>query len=157
MIAATTVRKKKENSPSPLSVMSERKSPRRIYSVESTVERSKALSGASDVDGFEESGWVVLGAAAPMRPRIASGGGSQFLFAAATAIRPATKEFPSKEPATTRHIRVAAAMPNQGPRSLVMAVLGLSVSHYQFNDSGNVRHTTATLSVVGMMSQGSSM
>lgn len=129
MIAATTVRKKNENSPMPLSVMSERKSPRRIYSVESTVERSRALRGASDVDGFVDSDWVALGAAAPMRPTRARGGGSQFLFAAATAIRPATKEFPSKELATTRQIRVAATMPNQGPRSLVMAVLEFSVSH----------------------------
>ena len=122
MIAATTVKKKNENSPRPLRVMSERKSPRRIYNVDSTVDRSRALSGASEVDGFGESGRVALEVAAPMWPTTARGAGSQFLFAAATAMRPDTKEFPSKEPATTRQIRVAAMMPNQGPRSLVMAV-----------------------------------
>jgi hypothetical protein len=58
----------------------------------------------------------------PTRPR---GGGNQLLFAAATAMRLATNELPSKEPATTRQIKNAAMMPNKGPSSRVMAVLDL--------------------------------
>lgn len=140
----------------PLRVTSERKFPRRIYRVDSTAERRRALCGASDVDAFWESDRVVLGATAPKRPTTAREGGSQFLFAAATAMRLATKEFPSKEPATTRQIRVAATMPNQGPSNLVMAVLELGVSHCQFNNSGisDHIHTTATLSVVEITSHG---
>jgi hypothetical protein len=44
------------------------------------------------------------------------------MFAAATVIRPATKEFPSREPATTKQIRIAATMPAPRPRSRPMAV-----------------------------------
>jgi len=37
-------------------------------------------------------------------------------------MRPATKELPSSEPATTRQMRMAATMPKAGPRRRVMAV-----------------------------------
>ncbi len=48
--------------------------------------------------------------------------GSQFIFAAATVMRPATKEFPRREPATTRQTRKAARMPKTGPRRRETAV-----------------------------------
>jgi hypothetical protein len=48
--------------------------------------------------------------------------GSQFLLAAATAIRPATKELPRREPATTRQISAAARKPKVRPRRRVIAV-----------------------------------
>lgn len=49
-IAPRTVRKKNEYSPRPLNVRRARKLPNRIYKVEKTVERSRALIGASDLD-----------------------------------------------------------------------------------------------------------
>ena len=75
-------------------------------------ERSRALSGASDVEvDFEVN-----------RPTRERNEGSQVLFAAATVIRPATKEFPRRDPATTRHTRIAAMIPPAGPVRRVIAV-----------------------------------
>lgn len=121
-IAPRTVRKKKEYSPSPLNVKRARKFPRRMYRAERIVESKIALMGASDraVLGNICSS-SVLGFN-PMYPTEAKIRGNQFMFAAATAMRPATNELPRREPATTRQIRAAAAMPNPCPRIRVIAV-----------------------------------
>lgn len=73
--------------------------------MEQAVEKRIALMGASavEVDRRETE---------PMRARKA---GNQLELAAATTMRPATNELPSKDPATTRHIRPAAMAPNVGP------------------------------------------
>jgi hypothetical protein len=110
--APRAVRKKKLYSPKPLNVNNARKLPNRIYSAERIDERRSALSGASDLE-------VVLEVNLPTRER---NDGSQDLFAAATVMRPATKEFPRREPATTRQTRIAAMMPPAGPVRRVIAV-----------------------------------
>jgi len=125
-MAPTTVKKKNVYSPSPLKVRSTRKLPRRMYMVEITVERIIALIGASDLVAFElssESSTASPPERRPTCPTMPKICGNQFMFAAATAIRPATNEFPSREPATTRQINTAATTPNAGPRKDVMAVL----------------------------------
>ena len=48
--------------------------------------------------------------------------GSQPLFAAATVMRPATKELPSREPATTKHTKTAAMILPNCPKSPEIAV-----------------------------------
>lgn len=111
--APSAVKKKKLYSPKPLNVNKARKFPNRIYSAERIDERRSALSGASDVEVVLEVNW-------PTRERKE---GSQDLFAAATVMRPATKEFPSREPATTRQTSIAATMPPAGPIRRVIAVL----------------------------------
>lgn len=77
------------------------------------MESSRALSGASEVEVVFEVNW-------PTRERK---DGSQALCAAATVMRPATKESPSREPAITRQTRMAAMMPPVEPVSRFMAVL----------------------------------
>lgn len=84
------------------------------------VDRSRALRGASDAD-FESGSVLELGFV-PTFPTTAKDRGSQFMFAAATVMRPVTKEFPSRAPATTKQTRTAATMPKPGPRSRVIAV-----------------------------------
>jgi len=133
-IAPRTVRKRKENSPRPLKVRRARKLPNRIYSAERTVEKRRALIGASDLKDPRELDVSVFGLdRIPTWPTNAKKPGNQFLFAALTVIRPATKESPSKEPATTRHIKIAAMMPNAGPRSRVIAVFS---TRYQPRNQG---------------------
>ena len=58
----------------------------------------------------------------PTRPMIVKKPGIQSFLAAATAMRLATKELPSKEPATTRQTRTAVTMPKPRPKRRVMAV-----------------------------------
>jgi hypothetical protein len=134
--APNAVKKKKLYSPRPLNVRRARKFPNRIYSVDRMVDKRSALSGASE---FE----LELEVICPTSPR---GLGSQLLRAAATVMRPATKEFPRREPATTRQTRIAATMPPMGPMRRVMAVLK---NLYQLTMViGRGKLTTATLSVV---------
>lgn len=123
-MAPTTVRKKKEYSPRPLNVSRARKFPNRMYSDDRTVERSRALSGASELDASADPAGpaTALRRLPPTCPTFANRRGSQFILAAATVIRPATNELPSNEPATTRQTNVAATMPAAGPRSWVIAV-----------------------------------
>lgn len=132
MTAPSTVRKKNVYSPSPLNVTSARKFPNRMKSVDKIVERIMALIGESDLGGdeAEDSDEGCL----PTRPSTAKKGGSHFEFAAETAIRPATNEFPSREPATTRQMRMAATMPKPWPRRREMAVTAtLSVAETTFH------------------------
>jgi len=110
--APRVVKKKKLYSPRPLNVSKALKFPNRIYRADKMDERSRALSGASDVE-------VVLEVNRPTRER---NEGSQVLFAAATVMRPATKEFPRREPATTKQTRIAATVPPAGPVRRVIAV-----------------------------------
>jgi hypothetical protein len=122
-MAPRVVRKKNEYSPSPLNVRRARKFPKSMYSAEKMVDKRRALRGASDVSGLGGLDESVSGSGlARNRPTRARKPGSQVLFAAATVIRPATKELPSREPATTRQTIIAATMPPAGPISRVMAV-----------------------------------
>jgi hypothetical protein len=110
--APRVVKKKKLYSPRPLKVSKALKFPNRIYSAERILEKSKALKGASEVEvAFEVN-----------RPTRERKPGSQDLFAAATVMRPATKEFPRRDPATTRQTRTAAMVPPTGPVRRVIAV-----------------------------------
>lgn len=90
------------------------------------VESKRALRGASEPDGFEESEEVeeeeVGEGLRPMRPTTAKKRGSQFMLPAATVMRPVTNEFPRRAPATTRQTRTAARIPKAGPRRRLMAV-----------------------------------
>jgi hypothetical protein len=113
--APNAVKKKKLYSPNPLNVSNALKPPNRIYNVDKKVERRRAFKGASEVE--VEDWWNC-----PTRER---NEGSQDLCAAETVMRPATKEFPRREPATTRHTRVAAMMMPMGPVRRVMAVFGV--------------------------------
>lgn len=122
-IAPRTVRKKNEYSPKPLNVRRARKFPKRIYRVESIVERSRALRGASDLEvsgGSADPGFELD--VVPSLPTTAKNRGSQFVFPAATVMRPVTKEFPRSAPATTRQTRIAATIPKPCPNNRVMAV-----------------------------------
>jgi len=79
------VRKKNEYSPRPLNVRRARKFPKRMYSVERMVERSRALRGASDLNDFGEPDESAFGSdLAPTCPAKAKNRGSQFMFEAAT-------------------------------------------------------------------------
>jgi hypothetical protein len=78
-----------------------------------------AFTGASDTDSRLFGDEDERRDREPMVPKML---GSQVLFAAATAILPATNELPRREPATTRQIKVAERIPNALPRRRVMAV-----------------------------------
>lgn len=105
-MAPTMVKKKNVYSARPLKVTRARKFPKKMYTMEQPVEKRIALMGASAVeaDCLETE---------PTRPR---NEGNQFELAAATTMRPATNELPSKDPATTRQMRPATVAPNAGPR-----------------------------------------
>lgn len=99
--------------------------------------RRRAFMGPSEVglgcSGASLSRWPGVGSAefdggVPRRPRTLRTPGSHFLFAAATVMRLAMKEFPSSEPATTMHTSAAATFPNAGPRSRVIDVCGWETS-----------------------------
>lgn len=167
-----------------------------MYSVDSTVDSTMAFIGASD-DVAAAGDFVVVVVVASSAlllgppPPAGDGGllllvslaarpsafllipsrentpGSHPLFAAATAMRPATKEFPSREPATTRQISIADIMPKTGPSRRVIAVLAMTrlMSVLERDNQGGrgelvmriVFLTTATLSVVETTFQGRRM
>jgi hypothetical protein len=58
----------------------------------------------------------------PIHPTVPTMRGNQLLLAAATVIRPATKELPRAEPAMTRQIRIVAKYATPLPRKCVTAV-----------------------------------
>lgn len=99
--------------------------------MEIRVDRSKALRGASEA--------LVLFDLIPTLPTTANSFGSQSWFEAATAIRPATNEFPRREPATTRQTRIAAMIPKAGPRRRVIAVLWIS-THVRYFGFESTHH-----------------
>lgn len=111
-----------------------------------------ALRGASDLNFFGEEDGVVEGGVVVTTPIMAKKRGSQSLLPAATVMRPATKELPSREPATTRQTRIAAKMPNAGPRRRLMAVCYILL--VGSNAKRGMMRTTATLSVVEIEAQG---
>jgi len=118
-MAPSTVRKKNEYSPRPLNVRSVRKSPRRIYKVEMHDDRMRALIGASEALDVEAGDWLGDKVRKPTTPSWEKMLGNQPVWAAATTMRPATKEFPSKEPATTKQMKITAMMPSAGPPTLL--------------------------------------
>jgi hypothetical protein len=58
----------------------------------------------------------------PIWPTVPNTAGNHFLFAAATVIRPATKELPSSDPAITRQIRTVAKYAPPLPSRWLIAV-----------------------------------
>lgn len=88
-----------------------------------------ALIGASETC-LSDSSWgsSCEGERQPTRPMMAKKPGIHSFLAAATVMRLATNEFPRREPATTRQMRMAVTMPKPGPTSRVMAVFWVSYS-----------------------------
>jgi hypothetical protein len=79
-----------------------------------------SLSMASSNESLSSLALVIL--KGPIHPTVPTMRGNQLLLAAATVIRPATKELPSAEPAMTRQMRTVAKYATPFPRKCVTAV-----------------------------------